>query len=85
MPKCPKCEHQSFALTELNVQGSRYRMYAVECSNYTCHAVVGVTEYYDSGSLIKEQEKKLADLASQVSRIQRSVSQMEAYLSRLGH
>jgi predicted nucleic-acid-binding Zn-ribbon protein len=72
--KCPKCGGGSFKLQEVDVQGAAYKMYAVQCTG--CTSPIGVTEYYDSGSLLKKQEKVIAGMQQQLSNI-------EAYVQRI--
>ena len=57
VPKCPKCEHTQFAIKSFDPIGSRFKLVAVYCN--ACGAVVGITEYDDTGALIRKLAKKL--------------------------
>lgn len=73
-PNCIKCGGSSFKLQELNVQNAAYKMYSIQCTS--CNASIGVTDYYDSGHLLKQQEKKLVALEQQLSTVERYVRQI---------
>jgi predicted nucleic-acid-binding Zn-ribbon protein len=72
--KCSKCENRAFKLEEINVQGSNYKLFAVQCA--TCGTAFGVTEYYDSGALLKEQEKAIAGLEKKIDHLQYGMGQI---------
>ena len=55
--KCPKCDHTAFELVEESPKGSSYKMSFIRCAY--CGCVVGVTEYFNAGYLIKTLAKKL--------------------------
>ena len=57
IPKCPACEGRRFKLTEIKVEGTDHRTYAIHCSS--CGAVVGTQEYYNIGTLLTNLAKKL--------------------------
>ncbi len=69
---CCKCENSAFKLQEISVQGAQYKLYAVQC--VSCRTAFGVTEYYDSGSLLKKQEAAIADLARKIAGIEYNLS-----------
>jgi hypothetical protein len=72
--RCSKCEKRAFKLEEINVQGSNYKLFAVQC--VTCGTPFGITEYYDSGSLLKEQEKAIAGLEKKIDHLQHGMGQI---------
>lgn len=80
MPACPKCGHRAFSISQIEPIGARYVMYAVHCASITCQTVVGVTEYYDAGSLLKKQEKAIAALDARLSNLEHSMRNVELYL-----
>jgi transcription elongation factor Elf1 len=57
VPKCPKCDHTQFAIKSFDPIDSRFKLVAVYCN--ACGAVVGITEYDDTGALIRKLAKKL--------------------------
>ncbi len=71
---CPHCKHRYFQLAETEPAGSRVKLYFVQCSK--CGAPCGVTEFYSAGSLLKEQEKAIGDLASRIGRIEYAINQI---------
>lgn len=56
-PTCPKCDNHIFELRELSPLGSSVKLNTVQCTK--CGAVVGVTDYYNTASLLFELAKKL--------------------------
>jgi hypothetical protein len=73
MPACPKCGHQVFALTEIEPMNSRYKMFAVNCASIACQAVVGVTEYFDLGTVSRKLEAKIEEVEKRLSRIEQAL------------
>lgn len=78
--KCVKCEGGSFKLQEIEAQGARYKLYAIQC--ISCSTAFGITEYYDAGNLLKKQEKDIEGLKRQLSDIQGYVHQIAQALAR---
>ena len=56
-PKCPKCNHPTFAFTEILPKGSKFKMYAVHCAS--CGAVMGIQPYYNTADALCRLAKKL--------------------------
>lgn len=56
-PKCIKCGHTTFEMTELNVRDADWKYLSIQCSS--CGAMHAVTEYYNIGYLIHQLAKKL--------------------------
>jgi hypothetical protein len=71
---CVKCETSIFKIQEMNVQGANYKLFAVQCTS--CSTPVGVMEYYDNGTLLKKQEKAIADLGQKIGQIEHAVNQI---------
>jgi predicted nucleic-acid-binding Zn-ribbon protein len=72
--KCSKCENRAFKLEEINVQGSNFKMFAVQC--VSCSTPFGITEFYDNGALLKEQEKAIAGLEKKIDHLQYGMGQV---------
>jgi len=68
---CPKCEGHSFRTQEVEALGAAYKLIFIQCAS--CNAPVGVTDFYNTGSLLKKQEKQLAALDSRLSQIEASL------------
>jgi predicted nucleic-acid-binding Zn-ribbon protein len=71
---CPKCENSAFKLQEMNVQGANYKLFAVQC--VSCMTPVGIMEYYDTGSLLKGQEKQIASLHQKIDQMNYNLSSL---------
>lgn len=71
MSTCPKCDGHLFELEEVEPADSRYKMFFVQCMS--CGTPVGITEYYDTGSLVKEQESKLEAIDKRLRAIEHAV------------
>jgi len=74
---CGKCENSAF---KVNVQGSNYKMFAVQC--VSCGTPFGITEYYDNGSLLKKQEAAIEVLATKLDHLQGMVGQIAQAMRR---
>jgi hypothetical protein len=79
MSKCVKCENTVFGIQEISPSGAQYKMYVVQC--VVCQVPVGVTDYWNVGTLLKNQEKKIAELESKLSSIQNAVNQIARALN----
>ncbi len=54
---CPKCGKHAFELVTTHISGSNYKYNFVQCSAYGCGTVVGVVDYFHTGTkLDKIQE-----------------------------
>jgi len=49
---CPKCSSTTFEMTEVLPKGSRYKFMFIQCA--ACGAVVGVTDWYNTSSLLEK-------------------------------
>jgi uncharacterized Zn finger protein len=54
---CPACKKTSFEVVMEEPKGSNYKLLFTRCS--ACGAVVGVTEFYNIGTLLEKLAKKL--------------------------
>lgn len=54
---CVKCGGTSFETKEVEPRNSRYKLIFVQCSS--CGGVVGVTEFFNIGSMLQTLAKKM--------------------------
>jgi hypothetical protein len=80
--KCGKCESAAFRVQEISPNDAAYKMYAVQC--VSCQTPIGITDYYNSGVLLKQQEKAIADLGQKIAQIEHSVNQIAYALQSKG-
>lgn len=55
--KCPKCENTAFETVVETPQKANFKLIFVRCTS--CRTVVGVLDYYNIGTLIKDLARKL--------------------------
>jgi hypothetical protein len=56
--KCPRCEKSQFELVRQDhIRGANQPMYFVQC--VSCNTVVGVTDFYDTATLLEKIAKKV--------------------------
>lgn len=65
---CAKCSGTFFEMKTAEPKNSRYKKLFIQCS--ACGAVVGVSDYHDSGVLAKDNQRELADLKKVLKRIE---------------
>ena len=76
MSACPKCDGNHFEIKTIEPRGCNYKENLVQCTS--CGVVVGVLEYYNVGSLVKDQEKE-------ITKLQRAVASIQSDLNTLDH
>jgi len=76
MSRCPKCNWHSFALVEIEPNGSEVKLNAIVCAQ--CRSVVGVTDWYAVG-------RNVAALARQVTAIEAQLSRIDRVLQVIAH
>ncbi|MCV2359645.1 hypothetical protein LNV08_11760 [Paucibacter sp. TC2R-5] len=54
---CPKCPSHAFEMKEAEPNGSKFKLMFVQCAS--CGAVVGVTDYFNTSSLLDKIADKL--------------------------
>ncbi len=54
---CVKCGNHRFETAETEPKGSAFKLVFVQCSS--CGGVVGVTEYYNTGSMLEKIAEKV--------------------------
>ncbi len=67
MSRCPRCDNTTFEFEINEPLLSNYKMNVFQCAS--CKAAIGAMEYYDAGSLIKEQEARFDQLDQSVSQL----------------
>lgn len=65
--RCPKCENSTFEIVTNSPIKSKYKYAFVQCSK--CGSVVGVLDFYNIGTLIKDVENKVNELSRQIDDI----------------
>ncbi len=55
--KCPHCQKSGFEAVEEEPRGANFKTIFIRCQ--WCKTVVGVTEYYNCGTLIHNLAKEL--------------------------
>lgn len=79
--KCGHCGKSSTTIIRsFSPTGASYQQTAICCSY--CHSIVGVTGYFDTGQLIKNQEKEIASLKASINQLSHQVAQIAQFLSR---
>lgn len=78
---CGKCGGKSFGATELSPQDSSYKVVAVQCLG--CGTPIGITDYYNSATLIHQQTAKLTELDRKIDDLQRKIRQIGQQVDRL--
>jgi hypothetical protein len=72
--KCGKCEGASFKLQEIEMQGAAYKMMSAQCTS--CQTPFALTDFYNVGQLLKNQEKAILGLEEKIGYIQSAISQI---------
>jgi predicted nucleic-acid-binding Zn-ribbon protein len=72
--KCVKCESSSFKLEEIEMQGAAYNMMVAKCTS--CKTPFGLTDFYNVGQLLKNQEKAVADLGKKIDGLEYTMGQI---------
>ncbi len=55
--KCPKCQKTGFELNTETIANSIYKINIIRCSS--CKTAIGVTDYFNAGSLIHKLANSL--------------------------
>jgi hypothetical protein len=79
--KCGKCDGAAFRVQEISPSGAQYKLYTVQCSS--CQTPIGITDYYNLGSLLKLQEKAIAGLESKLDAMTHTMNQMAHVLNQM--
>jgi predicted nucleic-acid-binding Zn-ribbon protein len=79
--KCVKCGGAAFKLQEITLHGAAYKMMAAQCSS--CQTPFGLTDFFNVGQLLKNQEKTIANLEKKIGHVQSDISQIAYALNSL--
>ena len=71
---CVKCGGGSFEMKVIEPRNAEYKQMTVQWTS--CGGVAGVLGYYDSGVLLKEQQKEVAALKKGLQRIESQIEQI---------
>lgn len=55
--RCPNCDKDTFELKAVVPKGSRFKISLVQCAS--CGVVVGVTDYYNTASLLEKIAERM--------------------------
>ena len=78
--KCGHCGKIGTKISEIEPNGARYKQSAICCMH--CNAILGITGYYDAGTLLKAAEKEREAMSKKIDRLQFQVDQLLAVLRR---
>jgi hypothetical protein len=76
---CAKCGGESFRVEELSPVGSVYRLDFMQCSG--CGAPVGLTEHFNTGLMLEQLDKTMAESGGHLARIERAIGQIAHVLN----
>lgn len=79
--KCGHCGGTGTKVAEIAPLGGAYKQTAICCS--ACSAILGVTGYFDTGALLKQQEAKINALTSALGSISHDLDTIRQSLQRL--
>jgi hypothetical protein len=69
--KCGHCGGAFWEIRTIEPTGANFKQNVLQCS--ACSVPVGVMDYYNLGSILKKQEKEIADLKKQVAHVAAAV------------
>lgn len=72
--KCGKCGKSTFKVSEIEPQGSSFKLIAVQCSG--CGTPFGVTDFYNAGALFEDQNRVLQKQSAEISKLSRQVREI---------
>jgi hypothetical protein len=79
--KCGKCEGAAFKIQEISPTGGAYKFYSVQCTR--CQTPIGITDFYNLGQLLKNQEKAITALGQKMDNLEYTVGQVAQALNTL--
>jgi hypothetical protein len=80
MAKCGHCNSTGTRLEEISPAGGQYKMMAICCSS--CSAILGVTNYFNTGVIAKGIEKTLTGIKSDLDKVSSTVRDIQNTLRR---
>lgn len=78
--KCPHCKGTAFELKENSPRDSRFRIYFIQCSG--CGAPFATMDYFNTGTLMEKQEKKIAELSEKMDQLDHTTRAILATVQR---
>jgi hypothetical protein len=78
--KCSQCGGTFWEVKTLEPAGSKLKQNVLQCS--ACGVPVGVVELLNAGIMLREQEKKLSDLAKKVGNISAALQSIQNAIRR---
>ena len=78
MSTCVKCGSHSFEVVQQSPAHAQFKLFFVQCS--ACGGVVGVQDFYNLGSLLKDQEGQINSVKSTLSNIESYIAQLSQRL-----
>lgn len=78
--KCGHCGKTGTKIDEIEPAGARYKQSAICCIH--CNSILGITGYYDAGTLLKSAEKERVAMSKKIDQLQYQVSQLINALRR---
>lgn len=79
--KCGACGNVYFEIKEVSPAGARYKLFFVQCKK--CGVPAGVQDYFNIGSLLTDQEKKIKDIEKRVRRVEQIAVNIDNNVARL--
>ena len=80
MAKCGHCNSIGTRLEEISPAGGQYKMMAICCSS--CGAILGVTNYFNSGVIVKGMEKTVDGMKLELDKVSTTVRDIQNTLRR---
>jgi hypothetical protein len=74
LSKCPHCNNTSFEAAEVSPSGSPFKAIFIQCAG--CGAPAGVMDFYNIGTLLNNQEVKIAELSRKIDRLETSIQEI---------
>jgi hypothetical protein len=78
---CPKCNGTVWEIKTVDPMGGNYKQSVLQC--VSCGVPVGVLDYYNLGSLLKTQEKEIAELKQIAQHQSSTLSWIQSALTNL--
>ncbi len=80
IPKCGHCNGMMTGVKAIEPNGANYKQMATIC--LSCNAILGVSEYYNIGTLLKKAEKDREEMKRHIASLEQQVYQLSHILSR---
>lgn len=78
--KCGHCGKMGTKIQTIEPSGARYKQNAVCC--FHCNAILGVTDYFNVGTLLKSAEKERKAMLDKIDHLQMQIQQIASALRR---